>query len=105
MTLSCCSSVKLLISASEMPSDRYSVSALPLAFSKGNTAMLFSGTDGTGEAIDEASTSWAGSFGDDWKRKNQAPIPPRSKITAAIPAHRIAFDFPTDASVDEAAFI
>jgi hypothetical protein len=67
--------------------------------------MLFSATDGPGEAIDEAPTAWAGSFVDDWKRKNQAPIPAKTKIIAAIPTRRIAFDFPADVSVDVAAFI
>src|SRR5690349_3839167 len=43
MTFNCCNSLKLLISASDMPSDKYSVSVLWVAFSKGNTTMLLSG--------------------------------------------------------------
>src|SRR5213595_3008419 len=42
-TFSCRNSLRLLISASDMPSDKYSVSILRVAFSKGNTTMLFSG--------------------------------------------------------------
>src|SRR5260370_21212712 len=67
--------------------------------------MLFSGIDGEGVAIDEATTALAGAFVDDLERKSQTPIPPRIKITAANPAQRITADLPSDAPTATAAFL